>query len=100
MRPARDGRGGRSTRDRILQVRIPPELQELVDAYLTRLQESDPRATQSQAVRVLLRDALGRGGLSTDDTAAGFNEGVRRGYSEARSALRSAFKKLFEEDQQ
>lgn len=79
-------------RDRILQVRVDTELAHRLRNYLERLQETDPRATESVAVRELLRDALARRGQKIDLAAAARSEGVRRAYAEVREALRGALK--------
>ncbi|HVV51981.1 MAG TPA: hypothetical protein VHO06_20090 [Polyangia bacterium] len=95
MVPLNQSGRGAGKRDRILQVRIPPDLKDLIEAFLAHLRETDPRATESQAVRQLLRAALAPVGLGAATADPGFNEGLRRGYSEARAALRETFEKFF-----
>jgi hypothetical protein len=89
----------RRARDRIVQVRLDPALMLQLDGYRERLQARDPKATESMAVRMLLRSALASASgvpLSTAD--AGFQEGMRRGYDEVRRAISDALKPLLEKE--
>lgn len=82
-------------RDRILQVRLDRDLARSLAAHVKRLRAGDPRASESMAARLLLREALDRQhGQPLAAADAGFQEGMRRGYDEIRRAITEAVRPL------
>ena len=89
----------KATRDRIVQVRLDPTLKQQLEEHLKRLRARDPKATESLAVRTLLRAALaGAGAVPLPMADAGYQEGMRRGYDEVRRAITAAVSSLFRKE--
>jgi hypothetical protein len=92
--------GAEMNRDRIVQVRLDPQLAGHLRAFTAQLRSREPDATESIAVRTLLRHALADHGSSIDLADAVRNEAYRRAYAEARAALRETFRKFFTEGEE
>lgn len=82
-------------RDRILQVRLDAHLRDALAQYVERLRAHDPKVSESQAARKLLRQALGQEGIETGAVGdAAYREGLLRGYDEVRRAITAAVQPL------
>ena len=83
-------------RDRIIQVRVDPELASRLRRFADELRASDSTANESVAVRTLLRQALAKHGSPIPSMDAGYNEGLRRAYAEVRGAISAALRPLLD----